>query len=44
MKVVVDIKQEHIDKLNEAVDYDLRLDEEYDVEIADAIITLIEVM
>lgn len=42
MKVAVEIEQKHIDKLNEAVGYDLKLDEEHDIEIADAIITLIE--
>lgn len=42
MKIVVDIKEKHIDTLNEALNLSLTLDEDNDVEIADAIVELIE--
>lgn len=42
MKVVVEIEQKHIDKLNESIGCDLTLDEDNEIEIADEIITLIE--
>lgn len=42
MTIVVDIKEKHIDILNEALNLNLTLDEDNDVEIADAIIELIE--